>query len=181
MRRFRLVLIAMLLMTPFAVTAMAQDIEEDQDVGVGPALVAAPMVYGPPVCEWGYYAYYPYACAPYGYYGPGWFYGGVFIGVGPWYGWGWGWRHGWGHGGYGGPGTWLTAATERTALLAEHAAMPAAHADTVVAHADTVVAHAVMPAAHADTVVAHAVIAAVPWRLQRRFSWRLQRWPCGRF
>ncbi len=105
MRRFRLVLIAMLLLAPFAVTAMAQDVEED--VGVGPALVAAPMVYGPPVCEWGYYAYYPYACAPYGYYGPGWFYGGVFLGVGPWYGWGWGhgwgrgWGHGWGHGGYG--------------------------------------------------------------------------------
>ena len=46
--------------------------------------------YGPPDCEWGYYSYYPYACAPYGYYGPSWFLGGAFIGVGPWYGWGWG-------------------------------------------------------------------------------------------
>ena len=55
MRSIRLVLIAMLLVAPFAVTAMAQDVEED--VGVGPALVAAPMVYGPPVCDWGYYSY----------------------------------------------------------------------------------------------------------------------------
>ena len=47
---------------------------------------------GPPVCDYGYYNSYPYACAPYGYYGPGWFTGGVFIGAGPWYGWGGGWR-----------------------------------------------------------------------------------------
>ena len=57
-------------------TAMAQDAGED--VGVGPALAPAPMDYGPPVCDWGYYSYYPYACAPYGFYGPNWFYGGVF-------------------------------------------------------------------------------------------------------
>src|SRR6202020_1366941 len=69
-------------------------------VGVGPAVVAAPADYGPPACDWGYYSYYPYACAPYGYYGPNWFNGGIFLGVGPWYGWGWG--HGWGYrGGYG--------------------------------------------------------------------------------
>ncbi|MGC2058348.1 MAG: hypothetical protein WA653_08825, partial [Candidatus Sulfotelmatobacter sp.] len=43
---------------------------------------------GPPVCDDGYYGYYPYACAPYGYYGPDWFSGGLFIGAGPWYGWG---------------------------------------------------------------------------------------------
>ncbi|MGA9973426.1 MAG: hypothetical protein WBP98_01395, partial [Candidatus Sulfotelmatobacter sp.] len=42
----------------------------------------------PPICAYGYYGYYPYACAPYGYYGPDWFDGGVFIGAGPWYGWG---------------------------------------------------------------------------------------------
>lgn len=52
-------------------------------VGVGPGYVA-----GPPVCQWGYYNYYPYACAPYGYYGPDYFVGGVFIGAGPWYHWG---------------------------------------------------------------------------------------------
>jgi hypothetical protein len=39
----------------------------------------------PPVCPYGYYAFPPYNCAPYGYYGPEWFTGGVFIGAGPWY------------------------------------------------------------------------------------------------
>ena len=38
-----------------------------------------------PVCPYGYYDYAPYACAPWGYYGPEWFTGGVFIGAGPWY------------------------------------------------------------------------------------------------
>ena len=48
----------------------------------------------PPVCSFGYYDYAPYACAPSGFYGPGYFYGGVFLGVGPWANWGYG--HGWG-------------------------------------------------------------------------------------
>jgi hypothetical protein len=39
----------------------------------------------PPVCPYGYFPYAPYDCAPYGYYGPDWFDGGVFIGAGPWY------------------------------------------------------------------------------------------------
>ena len=38
-----------------------------------------------PVCPYGYFDYPPYTCAPYGYYGPEWFSGGVFIGVGPWF------------------------------------------------------------------------------------------------
>jgi hypothetical protein len=38
----------------------------------------------PPVCEYGFYPDYPFACAPYGYWGPEWFAGGVFIGAGPW-------------------------------------------------------------------------------------------------
>ena len=40
-----------------------------------------------PVCPYGYFDYAPYACAPYGYYGPDFFVGGVFIGAGhmvPW-------------------------------------------------------------------------------------------------
>ncbi len=49
-------------------------------IGVGPAYVGPP-----PVCDYGYYGYYPYACAPYGYYGPSYFSGGVFIGTGPWF------------------------------------------------------------------------------------------------
>ncbi|MGA7858564.1 MAG: hypothetical protein WCA11_11585 [Terracidiphilus sp.] len=38
-----------------------------------------------PVCPYGYFDYSPYDCAPYGYYGPDWFMGGVFIGAGPWF------------------------------------------------------------------------------------------------
>ena len=48
-------------------------------VSVGVNLGAAP------VCPYGYYDVPPYNCAPYGYYGPEWFSGGVFIGVGPWF------------------------------------------------------------------------------------------------
>ena len=60
-------------------------------IGVGPVLGAI----GPaPVCAFGYYGFFPYACAPFGYYGPSYFVGGVFIGAGPWF-------HGWGHGYYG--------------------------------------------------------------------------------
>lgn len=59
-------------------------------IGIGIGVPAAPVsVYGyygaPPNCAYGYYSYYPYACAPYGYYEPGWFANGVFIGAGPWY------------------------------------------------------------------------------------------------
>lgn len=49
-------------------------------VGFGPQYVGQP-----PACVYGYYDYAPYACAPYGYYGPEWFSSGVFIGAGPWY------------------------------------------------------------------------------------------------
>jgi hypothetical protein len=38
-----------------------------------------------PSCPYGYYEAPPYACAPYGYYGPEWFSGGAFIGAGPWF------------------------------------------------------------------------------------------------
>ena len=38
-----------------------------------------------PACPYGYYDAAPYSCAPYGYYGPEWFNGGVFIGAGQWY------------------------------------------------------------------------------------------------
>jgi len=68
-------------------------------IGVGSAVVA-----GPPVCAYGYYDYYPYACAPYGYYASDYFVNGVFIGAGPWYHWGhpayfWnrGYARGWDH------------------------------------------------------------------------------------
>jgi len=64
------------------------------EVRVGVGIGVGGYVDGPPVCAYGYYPDYPYACAPYGYYGPNWFAGGVFIGAGPWY-------HGWGHPYYG--------------------------------------------------------------------------------
>src|ERR1017187_6497508 len=47
-----------------------------------------------PTCVYGYYDYEPYACAPFGFYGDGYFYNGIFLGVGPWSNWGYG--HGWG-------------------------------------------------------------------------------------
>jgi len=47
-----------------------------------------------PVCSYGYYDYAPYSCAPVGFYGSGYFYNGIFLGMGPWAGWGYG--HGWG-------------------------------------------------------------------------------------
>jgi hypothetical protein len=40
---------------------------------------------GAPACPYGYYDYAPYSCSPYGYYGPEWFNGGVFIGAGQWF------------------------------------------------------------------------------------------------
>jgi hypothetical protein len=40
---------------------------------------------GSPDCPYGFYDYAPYNCAPYGYYGPEWFNGGVFIGAGKWF------------------------------------------------------------------------------------------------
>ena len=38
-----------------------------------------------PQCPYGYYDSSPYRCAPYGYYGPEWFSGGMFVGAGPWF------------------------------------------------------------------------------------------------
>lgn len=73
--------VALLGILLFAVTGSA-NAQVAVGVRVGPVVAAV----GPaPVCAYGYYGYYPYACAPYGYYGPNWFVGGVFIGVGPWY------------------------------------------------------------------------------------------------
>jgi hypothetical protein len=64
------------------------------------ALALAPMTSAQvvigiqPACSYGYYDYAPYACAPVGFYGPGYFYNGIFLGMGPWAG--WGYSHGWG-------------------------------------------------------------------------------------
>jgi hypothetical protein len=75
MRRLALVLTAAVVGIIF--TAIAPEAQAQVGVGVeiGP----------PPVCPYGYYDVPPYNCAPYGYYGPEWFAGGGFIGVGPWF------------------------------------------------------------------------------------------------
>ncbi len=84
MKYLRYVALLALLTLPLAYSQAA--VRVGVGIGVGVA--------GPPVCAYGYYPDYPYACAPYGYYGASWFSGGVFIGAGPWY-------HGWGHPYYG--------------------------------------------------------------------------------
>ncbi len=101
MRYLKYVALLTILMVPLAYS-QAQ-IGVGIGVGVGPGYVN-----GPPVCAYGYYNYYPYACAPYGYYGPNWFVDGFFIGAGPWYHWGHPggfWNRGYaGRGFYGRPG-----------------------------------------------------------------------------
>jgi uncharacterized membrane protein YgcG len=57
----------------FAATAPKVNAQVTVDIGAEPG------------CPYGYYDYAPYACAPYGYYGPEWFAGGIFIGAGPWF------------------------------------------------------------------------------------------------
>jgi hypothetical protein len=59
----------------FTVTATKAEAQVSLAVNVGPA----------PDCPYGYYDTTPYGCAPYGYYGPEWFTGGVFVGAGPWF------------------------------------------------------------------------------------------------
>ncbi|MGD0796628.1 MAG: hypothetical protein ABR910_02790 [Acidobacteriaceae bacterium] len=55
-------------------------------VSVAPAQVSIGVGIGAaPICPYGYFDYAPYDCAPYGYYGPDWFVGGLFIGAGPWF------------------------------------------------------------------------------------------------
>ena len=65
--------------------AMAPAAQAQIEINIGAA---------PPSCAYGYYGYAPYACAPMGYYGSGYFYNGIFVGMGPWSG--WGYSHGWG-------------------------------------------------------------------------------------
>lgn len=83
MRYLKYVALLTVLMVPLAYSQAQVSV----GIGVGPVgvVVGHPYVAGPPVCDYGYYDYYPYACAPYGYYGPSYFANGVFIGAGPWY------------------------------------------------------------------------------------------------
>jgi hypothetical protein len=76
-----------LLYTPVLLASLALAPNADAQISV---TIGGP----PPVCSYGYYGYAPYSCAPVGYYGSGYFYNGVFLGMGPWSG--WGYNHGWG-------------------------------------------------------------------------------------
>jgi hypothetical protein len=69
-----------LLVTPvIAVALLTAGSVAPAQISVGIGIGAAPM------CPYGYFDYAPYDCAPYGYYGPDWFPGGLFIGAGPWF------------------------------------------------------------------------------------------------
>jgi hypothetical protein len=61
----------------FAVLLFVQPVRSQISVGVN--------IGAAPICPYGYFDYEPYDCAPYGYYGPDWFVGGVFFGAGPWF------------------------------------------------------------------------------------------------
>ena len=94
MKVLRYFLLLGALIIPAALLSAPANAQIGVGIGVGPGYGDYGYGYPAPVCSWGYYPYYPYACAPYGYYGPSWFVGGIFIGAGPWY-------HGyWGRGGY---------------------------------------------------------------------------------
>jgi hypothetical protein len=75
MRGFTFVLLAASAGLVFTAISPKAEAQVGVEVGVGVA----------PDCPYGYYDVPPYACAPYGYYGPEWFTGGVFIGAGPWF------------------------------------------------------------------------------------------------
>jgi hypothetical protein len=75
MNKFKYVLLAAVAGICFTVAAPKSQAQVSVAVNIGPA----------PDCPYGYYDYAPYACAPYGYYGPEWFTGGIFIGAGPWF------------------------------------------------------------------------------------------------
>lgn len=73
MNRLRSLALAAIAVAGFTAAAPAAHAQIAVDIGVAPD------------CPYGYYDYAPYDCAPYGYYGPEWFNGGIFIGAGPWF------------------------------------------------------------------------------------------------
>jgi hypothetical protein len=75
MIRFKHLAMAVVVVMCFAMAAPKAQAQVSVGVEVGAA----------PECPYGYYDAAPYNCAPYGYYGPEWFTGGVFIGAGPWF------------------------------------------------------------------------------------------------
>ena len=79
MKSFKYIGLAALagLLMAFGMTVTAPRTQAQVSVGVDVGVA--------PDCPYGYYDYAPYACAPYGYYGPEWFSSGVFVGAGPWF------------------------------------------------------------------------------------------------
>lgn len=75
MKSFRLFSVPVLALICFAGTSARSEAQVSINVQIG----------AEPVCPYGYFNYAPYGCAPFGYYGPQWFVGGVFLGAGPWF------------------------------------------------------------------------------------------------
>jgi hypothetical protein len=73
MNRFKYLALAAVAASCFTVTVPKAEAQVSIEIGAAPE------------CPYGYYQAAPYGCAPYGYYGPEWFTGGVFIGAGPWF------------------------------------------------------------------------------------------------
>src|ERR1035437_5462408 len=73
MIRFKYLVLATFVGACFTVAAPKIQAQVSVNIGVAPD------------CPYGYYDTAPYGCAPYGYYRPEWFSGGVFIGAGPWF------------------------------------------------------------------------------------------------
>ena len=73
MRNFKFLALAAIATICFAATAPKTQAQISVTFGAEPS------------CPYGYYDYAPYNCSPYGYYGPEWFNGGVFIGAGHWF------------------------------------------------------------------------------------------------
>jgi hypothetical protein len=67
----------------FALPRVALAASPQVDVQIG-----GPRYAVEPRCDYGYYDYAPYACAPIGFWGPEFFWRGHFRGVGPWAGYG---------------------------------------------------------------------------------------------
>jgi hypothetical protein len=75
MNRFKYLALGAVIGICFTVAAPKAEAQVSVGINIGAA----------PDCPYGYYDTAPYGCAPYGYYGPEWFTGGVFIGAGPWF------------------------------------------------------------------------------------------------
>jgi hypothetical protein len=73
MRGFRLLILAAVAGGCLATAAPKAEAQVTVEVGAAPD------------CPYGYYDVAPYDCAPSGYYGPEWFSGDAFVGVGPWF------------------------------------------------------------------------------------------------